>query len=421
MSTMENKLSFTFTGSSGEYFKIWIVNTLLTILTLGIYSAWATVRTKRYFYGNTWLDGANFEYHATPLQILPGRILVLLMLGIYLLSAQFFPAGMYIILIIGVVVLPWAMWRSLQFNAGVSSYRNIRFKFDGDLGGAYWLLLLLPALAVLGVTVLNVMLTGSMPDWNSDSAFLVTPEITQLNALQEMLVRLLLLTSSAYLSTTLFFPYWQTLYNRYRLDQHRYGQATFQSFLAAGDVYVIYLKVLVISVLVGIIALLIFMLGTMIIGGLFAMNNAMPPNNLDIFWLIGFTSITLYTLLMITGSYLQAYARVRLRNYVYSNVILKTSNSANTNTKAYFHSNMTITDVWGLYIGNALLLLITLGLAYPAIKIRLARYAAQTTALSIRGNIDAFIGAEHNNQSALGDEIATALEADTDVSVEFGI
>lgn len=421
MPTMENKLSFTFTGSSGEYFKIWIVNTLLTILTLGIYSAWATVRTKRYFYGNTWLDGANFEYHATPLQILPGRILVLLMLGIYLLSAQFFPAGMYIILIIGVVVLPWAMWRSLQFNAGVSSYRNIRFKFDGDLGGAYWLLLLLPALAVLGVTVLNLMLTGSMPDWNSDAAFLVTPEITQLNALQEMLVRLLLLTSSAYLSTTLFFPYWQTLYNRYRLDQHRYGQATFQSFLAAGDVYVIYLKVLIIGVLVGIVTLLIFMLGTMIIGGLFAMNNAMPRNDFDVFWLIGFASIALYTLFMITGSYLQAYTRVRLRNYVYNNVILKTSNSANTNTKAYFHSNMTITDVWGLYIGNALLLLITLGLAYPAIKIRLARYAAQTTALNLRGNIDAFIGAEHNNQSALGDEIATALEADTDVSVEFGI
>jgi len=151
------------------------------------------------------------------------------------------------------------------------------------------------------------------------------------------------------------------------------------------------------------------------------MNNAMPRNDFDVFWLIGFASIALYTLFMITGSYLQAYTRVRLRNYVYNNVILKTSNSANTNTKAYFHSNMTITDAWGLYIGNALLLLITLGLAYPAIKIRLARYAAQTTALNLRGNIDAFIGAEHNNQSALGDEIATALEADTDVSVEFGI
>ncbi|RYZ95608.1 MAG: DUF898 family protein, partial [Proteobacteria bacterium] len=30
-----------FRGQAGEFFRIWIVNTLLTILTLGIYSAWA--------------------------------------------------------------------------------------------------------------------------------------------------------------------------------------------------------------------------------------------------------------------------------------------------------------------------------------------------------------------------------------------
>ena len=36
-----------FTGSGGEYFKIWIVNLLLTIATLGIYSAWAKVRKAR--------------------------------------------------------------------------------------------------------------------------------------------------------------------------------------------------------------------------------------------------------------------------------------------------------------------------------------------------------------------------------------
>ena len=30
-----------FTGKASEYFGIWIVNVLLTILTLGIYSAWA--------------------------------------------------------------------------------------------------------------------------------------------------------------------------------------------------------------------------------------------------------------------------------------------------------------------------------------------------------------------------------------------
>jgi len=43
-------LGFEFRGDGMEYFKIWIVNILLTILTLGIYSAWATVRNNRYFY-----------------------------------------------------------------------------------------------------------------------------------------------------------------------------------------------------------------------------------------------------------------------------------------------------------------------------------------------------------------------------------
>jgi hypothetical protein len=47
---------FQFTGRAGEFFKIWIVNVLLTIVTLGIYSAWAKVRTTGYFYSHTRLD-----------------------------------------------------------------------------------------------------------------------------------------------------------------------------------------------------------------------------------------------------------------------------------------------------------------------------------------------------------------------------
>ena len=65
-----------FTGNGTEYAKIYFVNLALTILTLGIYSAWAKVRNKRYFYGNTLLDQSSFEYHASPIQILKGRLLV---------------------------------------------------------------------------------------------------------------------------------------------------------------------------------------------------------------------------------------------------------------------------------------------------------------------------------------------------------
>src|SRR5688500_4641132 len=64
-----------FTGRAGEFFGIWFVNLVLSVLTLGIYSAWAKVRTERYFYGNTRLGGAPFEYLAQPIAILKGRLI----------------------------------------------------------------------------------------------------------------------------------------------------------------------------------------------------------------------------------------------------------------------------------------------------------------------------------------------------------
>ncbi len=64
-----------FTGSGREYFGIWIVNLLLSIVTLGIYSAWAKVRRTQYFARNTELDGARFDYHGDPMYILKGRLI----------------------------------------------------------------------------------------------------------------------------------------------------------------------------------------------------------------------------------------------------------------------------------------------------------------------------------------------------------
>ena len=72
-----------FSGSAGEYFKIWIVNIALTVVTLGIYSPWAKVRKLRYFYTNTSLEDGHFDYHANPKAILYGRLIAVGMLVIY--------------------------------------------------------------------------------------------------------------------------------------------------------------------------------------------------------------------------------------------------------------------------------------------------------------------------------------------------
>src|SRR5450631_3526359 len=71
---------FEFSGTGAEYFRIWVVNLLLTILTLGIYSAWAKVRRLQYFYRNTEMAGSSFDFHGSPTKILVGRLIALVML-----------------------------------------------------------------------------------------------------------------------------------------------------------------------------------------------------------------------------------------------------------------------------------------------------------------------------------------------------
>jgi uncharacterized membrane protein YjgN (DUF898 family) len=129
--------NFSFTGTTREYFGIWIVNVLLTIVTLGIYSAWAKVRRQRYFYGNTYLAGASFDYHARPVQILIGRVIVLAFLVAYNVSLQFLPIVGGLLGVAFLFAIPWFVMRGLRFSARVTSYRNVRFDFTGRYWGAF--------------------------------------------------------------------------------------------------------------------------------------------------------------------------------------------------------------------------------------------------------------------------------------------
>src|SRR5438309_3489747 len=80
---------FAFRGTGSEYFGIWIVNLLLTIITLGIYGAWAKVRTWRYFYANTFIGEHALDYHASPIRILIGRLIAVGVLVAYAVSVSF--------------------------------------------------------------------------------------------------------------------------------------------------------------------------------------------------------------------------------------------------------------------------------------------------------------------------------------------
>jgi len=123
--------AFEFTGSAGEYFRVWIVNVCLTVLTLGIYSAWAKVRTKRYLYRHTRLEGSPFDYLANPVQILKGRAVVVAFFGLYGLLGQFMPVLQPIMGLAMIFLVPWAVVKSLKFRTRNAAWRNIRLGFDG--------------------------------------------------------------------------------------------------------------------------------------------------------------------------------------------------------------------------------------------------------------------------------------------------
>ena len=128
---------FEFRGSAGEYFRIWIVNLALSIVTLGIYSAWASVRTRRYFYANTWLAGSPFEYSARPLPILRGRLIAALMFACYIFASRTSPKLQLLTAALIAIVMPWLIVRGLAFRARYSAWRGLPFRFEPDTLGAY--------------------------------------------------------------------------------------------------------------------------------------------------------------------------------------------------------------------------------------------------------------------------------------------
>src|SRR5215472_6608833 len=145
---------FEFRGTGSEYFGIWIVNLLLTIITLGIYGAWAKVRTWRYFYANTYIGEHALDYHASPLRILIGRLIAIGILIAYSVSVQFSRYAGFFWGPFFLIAFPWLINSALRFNARNTSYRNVRLNFRGTYWSAVKAYILWPIAAGLSLFTL---------------------------------------------------------------------------------------------------------------------------------------------------------------------------------------------------------------------------------------------------------------------------
>lgn len=211
-----------FTGKAGEYFGIWIVNLLLSIITFGIYSAWAKVRRMKYFYNNTKIDGVGFDYHASPKAILKGRIIAFLVFVLYSVLSNFSPLMAGILLIALLIATPWIVVRGLIFNARNSSHRGLRFDFIGKTGETTKVFLLYPLLILITLG-------------------LAMPFVAQRS-------------------------------NKFLFENHTFGTSAFKSEALVKDFYMVYLKLLGVVMAVGLAFTLI---------ANFAMKSVIPSASLN--------------------------------------------------------------------------------------------------------------------------------------------
>ena len=137
-----------FSGQPMEYFKLWFVNVFLSIVTFGIYSAWAKVRNTQYLYGHTQVDGHRLRYLATPMQILRGRIIALICFVLYSVLSNLNPAAALVLMLVFLIAMPWLVIQGLKFTLRMTAYRNVRFSFEGSYWGVVVNFILLPIVAL---------------------------------------------------------------------------------------------------------------------------------------------------------------------------------------------------------------------------------------------------------------------------------
>jgi uncharacterized membrane protein YjgN (DUF898 family) len=142
---MEETRHLSFHGAGGTLFGIYLLNTFLTIFTLGIYSFWGKTKVRSYLWSQTELEGDCFVYHGTGKELMSGFSKAMLVFGIPLTILNLLPnflepkqileiGSMVLTYIIVMIFIPLAMVGARRYRLSRTSWRGIRFSFRGKTG-----------------------------------------------------------------------------------------------------------------------------------------------------------------------------------------------------------------------------------------------------------------------------------------------
>jgi uncharacterized membrane protein YjgN (DUF898 family) len=141
----EETRRLSFLGTGGTLFGIHLLNTFLTIFTLGIYSFWGKTKVRSYLWSQTELEGDCFVYHGTGKELMNGAFKAGLVFGIPLTVLNMLPnflepkemleiGAQALTYIIVLIFIPVAMVGARRYRLSRTSWRGIRFSFRGKTG-----------------------------------------------------------------------------------------------------------------------------------------------------------------------------------------------------------------------------------------------------------------------------------------------
>lgn len=349
-------LPFAFTGSTPAFYRLWLVNMVLTIVTLGIYSAWAKVRTKKYLLGHTLLDGGRFDYHAKPVAILKGRLIMLLAFAAWTLSESM-PLLHGAIALIAIAAAPWLAVQALRFRLANTSWQQMRFRFTGKPKDSY--------LMFIKSWALRIFTLG-----------LAWPWATQIK-------------------------------QRFIISHSTLGQARLQLQSCAGKLYRAGLS--------AVLAALCYALGFGIIGGLIWQIATISGFAHGIAMNFGEETLTLVDIIFYSVMFtLWMVATLGYAAMATNRVLINHTTLQLDTMEARFVWALPTRQMLGLHFSNALALLFSLGLAWPWVRIRTLRIQLQSLSLISSRDMSALPLHTSLNQldDARGDELADLMELD---------
>lgn len=390
--------SLEFSGNGGEYFKIWIVNILLTIVTLSLYLPWAKVRTRRYFYANTSLDGRNFEYHATGKQLFPGHLLVVFLVIIFIVTGKMFVQASAVIALLIAIAFPWILWKSMKFNFRMTSFSNVRFSFHGSLVRAYASFFAYPLLALLGAAAVFYLPIAVYALGLLDAGSPLGLIVGGIWALLSPFVFLYL------------FALVKTSKTRYLIDGIRYGQGLFETELLTKRFVIIMLKASALILLLVALTLGVtyFISGVNISDLLASLEDEefqLSDDDSPILAVFGLLPVAFFLL----SALFQVLVLTRDRRYIFKGTRLDSEIS--------FASSLRARQLLGMIFTNLLLLLVTLGLAYPWARVRMTRLLVDNSHVQAANGFDHYLTQKEEEHSSVGDQIGEAFDMDVGIGI----